>query len=265
MDTVTLDGMMDTSVSKKWETICLDGKSYRSYPTIVVIATRGTAKKQVTCPSCDKSHEVEYRTGFHPFVVESWKRFIKPMNTPIIEMVVSGMEVGEAYSEAVDQILMNPGLDSFKHILFMEDDVIVPWMNNSYGPLAKLASSLDEYDVVSGLYWTKGEPSLPLVYGDGKDIEAANGFSVNNDWKSGDIVEVNGCGMGFTLMKRSLFEDPKLPRPFFKTVAEIKDHQMAGMTQDIYFYRNIKKLGYKIAVDTGVKCGHLDINTDIIY
>lgn len=265
METLNLDKLLNESKSEtQWATEFLEGNSYAYYPTIMIIATRGKAKKNVQCPSCKHPFEVEHRTGLHPWVVESWKRFIKPMNMPVIDVMISGYEVGEAYEKGIESILANPNLNSFRHILFMEDDVIVPYMNNSFGPLSKLTSNLDKYDVVSGLYWTKGEPSLPLVYGDGK-MEGGSPMAVNRDWKMGDVVEVNGCGMGFTLMKREVFENPKLEKPFFKTISEIKNHVYSGFTQDLYFYSKIKALGYKIAVDTGVRCGHLDFSTDIIY
>ena len=71
--------------------------------------------------------------------------------------------------------------------------------------------------------------------------------------------------MGFTLMKRSIFEDPRLDKPFFKTVNEVRDGKARVYTQDLYFYEKIKKLGYKICVDTGIRCGHLDFQTETVY
>ncbi len=258
------DELFNEAKSKKWETKILAGDTYKNYSTIIVIATRGKGVTSAKCPKCGHPFEVEHWVGFHPWIVEAWKRFIKPMNIPVTEMVVSGYEVGDAYNQAVDQILSNPELKNFRYILFLEDDIIVPFLDNSFGPLIELFKHMEKFDVASGLYWTKGEPSLPLVYGNG-DINAINPFEVNTSWRSGDTVEVNGCGMGFALMKRAIFEDPRLERPFFKTVNEVKDGRFVGYTQDLYFYEKIKKLAYRICVDTSIRCGHLDIMTETVY
>ncbi len=267
--------LIDESKSSKktnWENLFIKGDTYKNFATLIVIATRGNQKLEwnveCECPSCKNKFntkiEKEIFVGFHPWVVESWKRFIKPMNVPIIEMVISGHEVGEAYNKAIDTWLTHPDLKSFKYILFVEDDIIVPFMPNSFGPLIELYKHLETYDVASGLYWTKGEPSLPLIYGDG-NMNNIMPFAVNTDWKEGDVVNVNGSGMGFTLMKRDIFEDTRLTKPLFKTVSENINGRTEGFTQDLYFYKKIKELGYKICVDTGIKCGHLDIKSEIVY
>ena len=60
--------------------------------------------------------------------------------------------------------------------------------------------------------------------------------------------------MGFTLFKIDIFRNPELPKPFFKTV----NNETEVMTQDLYFCKNIHKLGYKVACDTSIKVGHID-------
>jgi len=261
---VNIEELLASPKAKEWETRVLKGGTYRNFSTVMVIATRGKSITNVKCPKCQHAFEVEHWAGFHPWIVESWKRFIKPMNIPILEIIVSGYEVGDAYNEAMRAILENPQLKNYRYIFFLEDDILVPFINNSFGPLIELFKHMDTYDVASGLYWTKGEPSLPLAYGNG-DITVPNPFAVNTNWQAGDTVEVNGCGMGFALMKRNIFEDPRLEKPFFKTVSEIRDGRMQGYTQDLYFYEKIKKLGYRICVDTGIRCGHLDFQAEAVY
>ena len=260
---VELNGMIEDAENSAWKTMFLKGDTYKNYSTLIVIATRG--KKTTTCKcECGKDVSIEYQVGFHPWIVEAWKRLIKPMNIPVNEIVISGYEVGDAYEEAITQLLENPQLAQFKYVLFMEDDVIIPYIPGSYGPLIEMYKHLEEYDVSSGIYWTKGDPSLPLIYGDG-DINSDKPFEVNTNWRPGDVVNVNGAGMGFALMKRSIFEDPKLTRPFFKSVNEITESGPVGFTQDLYFYKKIKEAGYKICVDTNIRCGHLDILTEKVY
>ena len=264
METTDLNTIIDDSENKIWKNLFIDGSSYKNYSTVIVIATRGKKTESCLC-ECGKTVSIEYQMGFHPWVVEGWKRLIKPMNVPIIELVISGHEVGVAYEEAMEQILTNPQLEGFKYVLFMEDDVIIPYIPASYGALIELYKHLETYDVACGIYWTKGEPSLPLIYGDG-NIKNPIPFKVNTNWRTGDVVEVNGAGMGFALMKRSIFEDKRLERPFFKSLNEVTPTgQQIGSTQDLYFYNKIKQLGYRICVDTNIRAGHLDIISEKVY
>jgi|ERR1035437_855037 hypothetical protein len=255
-------------VNKKWASAFLTGDTYKNYATLIVLATRGKKKHTFKheCPKCEHPFESEHDLpmGLHPWVVESQKRMIRPMNSPIYDMTLSGHEVGEAYCVAIEQFLTNDALKSYQYVLFCEDDILIPVMPDSYGPMIELYKHMDKYDVASGLYWTKGEPSLPLVYGDG-DIDNPVPFSINTGWKAGDVVEVNGCGMGFALMKRKIFEDPRLEKPYFKSVNEMQGMTAKGYTQDLYFYEHIRRLGYRIVVDTSIRLGHLDITTERVF
>jgi hypothetical protein len=61
--------------------------------------------------------------------------------------------------------------------------------------------------------------------------------------------------MGFTLFKLEMFKDEKLRRPLFKTISS----QEEGVgTQDLYFWGDARKNGYRCAVDCDVKVGHYD-------
>jgi hypothetical protein len=66
------------------------------------------------------------------------------------------------------------------------------------------------------------------------------------------VKEYNGLGMGFCLFKLSMFK--KIPKPWFQTLQT----GTAAMTQDLYFFQNAAKYGYKFAVDGRVKVGHWD-------
>ena len=265
MKNLTMSDLGKSVIREKSENLFITGDSYRSYPTIIITPTRGRQDVEFVC-ECGKKHKKNVYSGIHPWVIEGWKRLIKPMNSPVIDIIIGNMEVGEAYNTAIDHILKDQSLASFKYFLFLEDDIIVPNpLPNSYGSLITLYKHLDTYDVASGLYWTKSDPSLPLVYGDG-NIDQENQFMVNNNWKTGDVVEVNGCGMGLTVMKRSLFEDTRIEKPWFKTCTEVNANGVTEQsTQDLYIYKKIKKLGYRICVDTSLRASHLDVNTEVIY
>ena len=250
------------------------GKTYKNLSTIIIIPTKGTQEEKeiVHCPKCKHKFErirsIVY--GLAPIFVEAYKRLIKPMNVPVLEMMACGYEVGDAYCKAIEQILSTPSLKDFKYILTVEDDNIIPFIPNSQGPLMMLYEDIEKgFDVAGGLYWTKGNPSMPLLYGDQKETRdnKAGMFKVRFDWKNKPEgpIECNGMGMGFTLFKLGIFKDKKLKKPWFKTCNENTDQGGKHYTQDLYFFEQARELGYRVCVDTRVKVGHLDVKSGIIY
>jgi hypothetical protein len=60
--------------------------------------------------------------------------------------------------------------------------------------------------------------------------------------------------MGFNIWRLNMFKDEKLRKPWFKTVAD-----STGLgTQDLYFWGDARKYGYRCAIDCSVKVGHYD-------
>lgn len=266
----TVDQLLKQAEFRNSFKVLPKGKTFRDLSTVIVIPTPGNVEEKgfLNCSKC--KHKNEYvRTnvnGLNPVVVDSWKRMVKPMNVPVVEMMVNGHEVGEAYNIAVETILSSPGLKNFKYLLTIEHDNIVPFIPNSQGPLMMLYEDIQNgYDVAGGLYWTKGNPSMPLIYGDPKGKKQKERFGVRFDWKEGDIVECNGMGMGFTLYKMDIFKDKRLKKPWFKTVNEVSENGVGMGTQDLYFFGKIRDLGYKVCVDTRVRVGHMDLKSGTIY
>jgi hypothetical protein len=69
-------------------------------------------------------------------------------------------------------------------------------------------------------------------------------------WPDGDLVDVDVMGLGFTLLRRHVFEE--LPPPWFCYTPQNPD-----ASDDIYFFRRSHKLGRKFAINTKVKIGHI--------
>ncbi len=269
----TVNDLLDNAKYRESYKAMPVGNTFKDLSTIIIIPSRGVTEKKscLNCKKCGVKNEYTEFTynGMSPIFVEAYKnKLIKPMNVPILEMMPQGYEVGEAYNIAIENILANPFLSKFKYILTVEDDNIIPFIPNTQGPLMMLYEGIEKgYDVVGGLYWTKGTPSAPLIYGHPKEKKksAAGFFRIRYDWKDGELVECNGMGMGFTLFKLSIFKDKKLKKPWFKTC---NDHTETGprlYTQDLFFFEQFKKLGYKCAVDTRVKVGHLDVRSGQIF
>lgn len=183
---------------------------------------------------------------------------MNPMNQKFMRVFMIGMEVGAAYTAAIEQILANPELRKWKYILTLEEDNMPP-----PDGLLKLYESMDRFDVVGGLYWTKGEMGQPMIYGHPQSMPV--NFIPQLPIPE-TVQECNGLGMGFNLFKMDLFRDPRVPQPWFHTLQDYTPGVgVRGYTQDLYFYENIHKLGYKVACDTRVKVGHYDLDNDIVW
>jgi len=230
-----LEGAHNVDILKSVERL-EKGKTYKDLSTICVVPTRGMIPAKA---------------------VQTWMGLITPMNQKFTRMFIIGMEVGEAYNSAIETILTHPQLSQWKYILTLEEDNLPP-----PDGLLKLYEHMDEFDVIGGLYWTKGEGGQPMIYGDINDPEL--NFRPQPPIK--EIQECNGLGMGFTLFKLDIFKDERIERPWFKTCQEYDPQKGAKIyTQDLYFFEKIRKLGYRVACDTRVKVGHYDAEMDIVW
>jgi hypothetical protein len=161
-------------------------------------------------------------------------------------------------------VITHPELSKWKYIFTVEDDNILP-----IDSLVKLYKSIKTYDAVSGLYWTKGEPGMPMAYGDPKVYEETGDLnfiprSVEEPIRNGEVIEVNGIAMGCALWKMDLFRD--IEQPWFKTLCESPSDNVAKVaTQDLFFCSKARKAGKRFAVDCSIKVGHLDTTTGVVY
>ena len=214
------------------------GSTYKDASTVCVIPTRGMIPAKV---------------------VQNWMSLISPMNQKFTRVFMIGLEVGEAYSQAIEMILANSELSKWKYVLTLEEDNLPP-----PDGIIKLIEALNTgYDAVSGLYWTKGEGGQPMIYGD-PNVMPRN--FIPQIPQPDTIQQCNGLGMGFTLFRLDMFKDQRIPRPWFKTMGEYKEGVgVAVITQDLYFFNNALAYGCKFACDTRIKVGHYDVERDIVW
>jgi hypothetical protein len=214
-------------------------KSYRDLSTIIVCPTRGMIPARI---------------------VQSWQGMIRPMNQKVVGPIfMEGMEVGEAYNQVIKMILENEELSKFKFILTLEEDNAPP-----ADGLVKLYESIDDYDAVGGLYWTKGEAGQPMCYGNPK-VMPVN--FIPQIPEPGSITPCNGLGMGFTLFRVEMLKDKRFEYGnWFKTKQEIaQDGSIHVYTQDLWFFQKARELGYKFACDARVRVGHYDSASQIMW
>jgi hypothetical protein len=198
------------------------------------------------------------RDAIHPRVVQSWMFLQNPPNALTGRLFTQGFKIGDGYNSGIEAIFATPGFEKFKYLLTMDDDNLPPTDG-----LLKLLEDIcpcdepctEHFSVVGGLYWSK-EEGKPLIFGD----PSGEGFE-HQAPQLDTLQECNGLPLGFTLWHLGLFRDERVPRPWF--IEELKDNTF--LSCDLYFMKNIRTLGYRVACDTRVKVGHLDVETGIVW
>ena len=194
-----------------------------------------------------------------------------------------GFSVADAYNAIVKKAIdLN-----MEWVLTIEDDVIVP-----PDLMVKMARYMDDgkVPIVSGLYYLKANPTLPLVF-------RGRGNGAYKDFEVGEKVCCDGLPMGCLLIHVSILkwfwercEQYSLPngelvkrvfetpRKFFIDPQTMGQYIQAG-TQDLYFFDRIVEEGvlketgwkkiarkkYPFLCDTSIFCRHIDRNTGRQY
>lgn len=191
-------------------------------------------------------------------VVSSWLGLIKPPNNKCHHIFSVEAEVGEAYNSMLQAILNDSNLSQWKYVLCMEHDNSPPGDG-----LVKLLTQMEahtEMAAIGGLYFTKGFGGVAQIWGN--PSEEVN-FRPQLPDSKGGLIECCGTGMGFTVFRLEMFKDSRLRRPWFKTLNG-SEGQGVG-TQDLYFWGDARKFGYRCAVDCSVKVGHYDADSDMMW
>ena len=188
--------------------------------------------------------------------VLSWWNLAFPPNNGVVKIMALGDEVGVAYSKAIESVLEHPDLKTWEYILTVEHDNAPP--PNGVVKLVDEMENHPEFACIGGLYFTKGEGGCAQIWGDIKD--PIPNYRPQPPDPKGGLVECYGTGMGFNLWRLKMFKDKKIQRPWFKTFTGI-DNKGVG-TQDLTFWSEARKYGYRCAIDCSVKVGHYDQRGD---
>ena len=199
-------------------------------------------------------------------VVSSWMNVYFPPNQKHIRMWPTGFEVGSAYSECIDMILEHPELSKYRYIATLETDNIV--QPDAYCRLLQRMEQNPQYACIGGLYYTKGGSfdgknwegsGVPQIWGDIND--ACLNFRPVPP-VAGELVECMGTGMGCNVFRMEMFKDKRIARPFFKTTSSQEE---GCYTQDLRFWQEARKYGYRCAIDCATLVGHFDKQTGITW
>ncbi len=230
-----LEGLNNSDLQAARERI-LKGATYRDCSTVCLLPTRDDG-------------------ALHFKVSDALKGLMTPMNQKFTHIRLAGMEVADAYNQGIQMVLDNPELSKWKFILTWEHDNTPP-----PDGLLKLVETMyaGPWAGVSGLYWCKGEGGAPMIFGDPRDSEV--NFRPQPPLIE-DVQECRGIAMGFALWDIELFRDRKLGPPWFRTPQSYNPYVgTESGTQDLDWCRKIGEAGYRVAVDTRVRVGHVQFD-----
>jgi hypothetical protein len=205
------------------------------------------------------------------------------VNTAPPSVVAMGYSTPDAQNVIVSQCVK----DGYSYCILWEDDTMPP-----FDALIRLSAHMErgEAPIVSGLYFTKGNPSWPLVF-------RGRGNSCYRNWKMGDLVWCDGFPTGFIMFHGSilnhLWENSptyKLPdgtetREVFKFPRDSwfdpeQDRYFAQMgTSDLHVanriiqeevlqktgWDKVAKRKYPFLVDTNIFCHHICLENGAVY
>ena len=127
------------------------------------------------------------------------------------------------------------------YLLTIDSDML--WEANSLELAYQLIQN-EPVDIVTGIYFTKAKPHLPVIRR--LDLQAGC-YNMFMEW-SNQPFEVDGAGMGFMLIPRHVVEKMKPPYCDWK----------GGIAEDLYFCLKAKKdYGFRIWAHPGIKLGHI--------
>ena len=189
-------------------------------------------------------------------VADTHESLCYPPNNGVARLLAYECEVGNAYTLAIEQILAHPELSQWEYLLTVEHDNMPP--PDGVLKLVERMEANPRLACIGGAYFTKGEGGSLQAWGDPSD--PVLNFRPQLPDPNGGLVECCGTGMGFNLWRLKMFKDKRLRRPWFVTQTK------GGIaTQDLYFWTDARKYGYRCAVDCSVKVGHYDVEADVVW
>lgn len=244
----------------------IPGSTYKDNSTLVVIPMRGVEAHSLDEKCRANDHTWCRKPYLHAKVVQAINGVMPLMNQKKAVIYTTGYEVGQAYNEMVGFALKHEDLSKWKYLMTIEDDNLPP-----QDALVRLIEAIEmgPFDAASGIYFTKGDYNMPMAYGDAREFNETGVLSfrpidIRAALEKGQIMEVNGIGMGCALFRMELFR--QIPPPWFVTVNDIiPDRGPCSYTQDLNFCERARRAGKRFVVDMRVKVGHMDVVSGLVY
>lgn len=169
---------------------------------------------------------------------QSYRKLILPNGPDPI--FLSGMPFDHARNVGCQRALEH----NFKWLFFIDDDVVVP-------PDAYYKLSSHGHDIISGLYFRRAAPIMPVMQRD-----TPTGPQYITDVVAPGVVQADLVGAGCLLISSKALKT--IPQPWFEWRVDRNDlPPLERTSEDFTFCRNARKSGFNIYVDLGVQCLHI--------
>lgn len=149
--------------------------------------------------------------------------------------------VSAARNSFIDDIFMKTDAD----ICVMFDNDIAPAEN-----IVDMALTMPpECDIAIAPYWVWTNMKPLMCFG-----QWENGRMITQSLPTRGWHEGGAGGTGAMMIRRRVFEEGKITRPFFKIIYD--DYEGQRVSEDIYFTSKAREAGYRIFTHTDYICSH---------
>ncbi len=163
------------------------------------------------------------------------------------QFLTQGSQIDRDRSELAKEFLES----DCNRIFWIDSDMA--WDADSFLRVLALTTKMP---IVAASYPAKKEPGTEFL------IEVS---SLSVDANEFGCIEVLGCGLGFCCIDRHVMEELSLKAPKFldkdRYVAMVfktgLDDEGAYRSEDMHFFRECRKQGYKIMLDPMIELGHV--------
>lgn len=166
----------------------------------------------------------------------SFMGIIRPDNS--LSMSIHGQSPAKSRNMIIDEAAKN----GCTHILFLDDDMIVP-------PDTLMKLLAHDKDIVSALYLLRTFPHYPAAFDEAYDNGKCKYLFLNN--QKPELTPVANLGLGCVLIKTEMFSH--LTPPYVRLGEIEKD----GWCDDIGFFNRCREAGYEIYCDLNAPVGHM--------
>lgn len=181
-----------------------------------------------------------YNGHYYPDMKRCLNALVKKSHLSGIDVMTiegEGSDLPQLRNKIVTQALQN----ECTHLFFIDSDMVFP-----DDGLLKLLKH--DRDIISGLCVMRAEPHTPVA----KKVDENGQYYVPYDYTEGRFYsDLDSVGGAFLLIKTDVLR--KMESPWFA----MPEYMGATMSEDIYFCKKAKGLGYDICLDSSLVIGHI--------
>lgn len=191
----------------------------------------------------------KFTEGLVYTLVQSQSRKVKVHNA----IRVQGNQIGRQRQALFDMWADNIKTD---WILWVDSDIVI---NNDVLEMLWDAADAKERPVVCGIYFISKQNEgtlmqpMPCIF---NDIDE---YSIQyiHPLPDNEIVKIDVAGMGLSLMHKSIVPKLRAVSPEYSLFAEQEGIGDKYVSEDIVFFRNMKKAGIPVHAHTGARVRHM--------